>query len=85
MSTELVSVPRGLLLEVLETAEVDSSAVESEHACNAGDRAAYEAEREKISELRRHATTDHAATRRALLVGLFVGILIGFLAGLVMA
>lgn len=51
----MVSAPRDLLLEVLETAESDSSAAESEHACNAQERALYAAERAKIEELRRYA------------------------------
>jgi hypothetical protein len=51
----MVSVPKALLLEVLDTALSDSRAVEGEYGVDAEDRAQYAAERAKIEELRRHA------------------------------
>jgi hypothetical protein len=53
--TEYVSVPKALLQEVLALAEGDNFAVENEYCCSSEQAEDYQAEREKIRELRRIA------------------------------
>lgn len=55
--TEFVSVPKALLLEVLNNATRDSYAVEGETCCSEADFDACEEDREKIDRLIAAAST----------------------------
>lgn len=55
MSEEMVSVPKALLAEVLDTAESNSRTAQAEFAATSEEGAPYYAERELIFQLRKMA------------------------------